>query len=79
MKKGSGLARMLLGVAVLAMGLNAQAAEAADANNCSLKRLTSIDLIGGENGPAIIPVTLNGKRVGLALRPRQCRVCHRAR
>jgi len=41
---------------------------AAVARDCALKPITSIDLIVAPGGSAILPVTLNGRRVGLMLR-----------
>ena len=53
----------------LSVLLSAFAVEAlAATDDCTLKPITSIDLLVAPGGTAILPVTLNGKRVGLMLR-----------
>jgi hypothetical protein len=55
---------LFLSIVFSAFAVNAFAAN----TDCALKPITSIDLIGARGGPAIIPVTLNGRRAGLMLR-----------
>ncbi len=66
MNDASGLARQVLAIFAILLGLTTQAIAAKDC--AAPKLMTSIDLIVPAGGPAIIPVTLNGKRAGLTLR-----------
>src|SRR5689334_15691151 len=58
--------KRILFISLLLSTVTIEALAAPD--DCALKPITSIDLLVAPGGTAILPVTLNGKRVGLMLR-----------